>query len=372
MKIAVKIKPPMKKKGTSVDTAVSSPSVQPMNQPGLRCSACGAANSTQDQFCGSCGATLAVATTCQNCGALSDTRDAFCGSCGTPIGKIRRDADIPIETPARATALSRRRWLIGMATTVLLVAVGFGLWKWGGKFWTGAESNIGVAEITDEIGEVENRREEVPEPNPSSPETPARREQTQSTQRRVVLEPNPFFPETTSFPETTGGIVVFQSDIVIEEDLPTEAERQTESPNLGIKIDTSRGGMPPEVLKAFMEMAARRQIRTEAQNQLNQAEAAEEEPPDFVRFEIAPAIAKWVQPIYPEIARKNGLEGTVWVKLWVNKEGRVKQAVIQNSSAEIFDQPALQAAKQCLFTPAMMQNRPVEMWIAIPFYFRLK
>lgn len=95
-------------------------------------------------------------------------------------------------------------------------------------------------------------------------------------------------------------------------------------------------------------------------------------PPDFVPFEKGPQIVKKVQPAYPEIARKAGLEGTVWVKIWVDKQGKSKKVVIQKSASEIFDQAAIDAAKQMVFTPAMMQNGPVDVWVSIPFHFKLK
>ncbi len=95
-------------------------------------------------------------------------------------------------------------------------------------------------------------------------------------------------------------------------------------------------------------------------------------PPDFVPFEKAPQIVKKVQPVYPEIARKAGLEGTVWVKIWVDKQGKAKKVVIQKSASEIFDQSAVDAAMQMVFTPAMMQNGPVDVWVSIPFHFKLK
>jgi len=95
-------------------------------------------------------------------------------------------------------------------------------------------------------------------------------------------------------------------------------------------------------------------------------------PPDFVPYEKAPGIVKRTTPVYPEIARKAGLEGTVWVKIWVGKEGKPRKVVIQKSASEIFDQAAIDAAKQFVFTPAMMQNGPVDVWVSIPFHFRLK
>jgi protein TonB len=95
-------------------------------------------------------------------------------------------------------------------------------------------------------------------------------------------------------------------------------------------------------------------------------------PPDFVPFEKGPQIVKKTSPVYPEIARKAGLEGTVWVKIWVDKQGKAKKVVIQKSASEIFDQAAVDAAMQMVFTPAMMQNGPVDVWVSIPFHFKLK
>lgn len=95
-------------------------------------------------------------------------------------------------------------------------------------------------------------------------------------------------------------------------------------------------------------------------------------PPDFVPYEKGPQIVKRIQPTYPEIARKAGLEGTVWVKIWVGKDGKPRKVVIQKSASDIFDQSAIDAANQFVFTPAMMQNGPVDVWVSIPFHFRLK
>ena len=40
------------------------------------------------------------------------------------------------------------------------------------------------------------------------------------------------------------------------------------------------------------------------------------------------------------------MEGTVWIKILVDKEGKAKKAVVMKSDAEIFDEPARQAALQ--------------------------
>jgi TonB family protein len=95
-------------------------------------------------------------------------------------------------------------------------------------------------------------------------------------------------------------------------------------------------------------------------------------PPDFVPFEQAPAVIKRVEPVYPEIARKVNLEGKVIAYLWVDKQGKVRDVKIFKSDSEIFNQAVIDAAKQYMFTPAMMKNGPVSVWIAVPFTFQLK
>lgn len=94
-------------------------------------------------------------------------------------------------------------------------------------------------------------------------------------------------------------------------------------------------------------------------------------PPDFVPVEKQPAPVKQVQPTYPEIARRAGVEGTVWIKIWVDKEGKAKKAQVIKSDAELFNQVALDAAMQWVFTPAVMNNGPVAVWVSIPFKFKL-
>jgi len=69
-------------------------------------------------------------------------------------------------------------------------------------------------------------------------------------------------------------------------------------------------------------------------------------PRTFVPVEKEPVVVKKVEPKYPDLAMRAGLEGKVWVKIWVDKEGKAKQVVILKSDAEIFNEPAMEAAKQ--------------------------
>ncbi len=87
-------------------------------------------------------------------------------------------------------------------------------------------------------------------------------------------------------------------------------------------------------------------------------------------LEELPGIIKLVTPEYPPSAKASGLEGTVWIKVWVGKDGSVKEAIVEKSDKEVFNQTALSAATQCKFSPAKMNGTPVDIWVKIPFIFR--
>lgn len=95
-------------------------------------------------------------------------------------------------------------------------------------------------------------------------------------------------------------------------------------------------------------------------------------PPDFVPVEKEPMVVNRVEPVYPPAAQQAGLEGTVVAKLWVDKEGKVKQVVILKSPDPVFNQAVVDAALQWTFTPAIMNNGPVAVWISYPFRFRFR
>lgn len=91
---------------------------------------------------------------------------------------------------------------------------------------------------------------------------------------------------------------------------------------------------------------------------------------DYVAVEVEPVPIKQVAPEYPRIAREAEIEGKVIVKALVDKEGKVSKVVVVDGP-EIFQSAALAAAKQWVFKPAIMGGKPVKVWVAIPFRFRL-
>ncbi len=84
-----------------------------------------------------------------------------------------------------------------------------------------------------------------------------------------------------------------------------------------------------------------------------------------------PVVIKRVEPVYPELARKAGIEGRVIVKVLINTKGDVEKVEVIKSHP-LLDQAAIEAAKQFKFKPGKQRDRYVKVWMTIPFNFRLK
>jgi len=94
-------------------------------------------------------------------------------------------------------------------------------------------------------------------------------------------------------------------------------------------------------------------------------------PPDtFIWTEELPRVSYRVEPVYPDVPRQAGMEGKVWVRIFVGVDGRVKRAEIEGR-ASIFDESALTAVRQWGFTPAKANGQPVAVWMRIPVVFTL-
>lgn len=95
------------------------------------------------------------------------------------------------------------------------------------------------------------------------------------------------------------------------------------------------------------------------------------DPPDFIPVDVQPVPIFQANPDYPEVARRAGIEGTIWVKLLVDRSGIVVKAVVMKSDNSIFEESALRAGLQWRFRPARLDGEPIAVWAAVPFRFKL-
>ena len=92
---------------------------------------------------------------------------------------------------------------------------------------------------------------------------------------------------------------------------------------------------------------------------------------EFVVVDKQPEPIKKVSPEYPEEARKRRIEGTVWVRCLVDKNGKVRKTHVIRADAELLIEPSVRAVMQWRFSPALLKGKPVAIWAAIPFRFKL-
>jgi len=103
----------------------------------------------------------------------------------------------------------------------------------------------------------------------------------------------------------------------------------------------------------------------------------EEEPTYFVAVEEMPEPIGGIQAIqskikYPEIAKRAGVEGKVYVLAFVDETGTVTDAKIIKGLGAGTDEEALNAVKQTKFKPGKQRGKPVKVQVSIPILFKLQ
>jgi protein TonB len=77
--------------------------------------------------------------------------------------------------------------------------------------------------------------------------------------------------------------------------------------------------------------------------------------------------------VYPEIARKAGVEGRVFIKVLIDQQGRVVDTqVVKSLGNNGCDEAAISAIKSVRWKPAKQRDKPVKVWVSIPVVFMLK
>lgn len=84
-----------------------------------------------------------------------------------------------------------------------------------------------------------------------------------------------------------------------------------------------------------------------------------------------PQTKKRVDPAYPEILKRAGIEGEVWIKAVINEQGFVEKAEVIKTSNKDFNAATIDAAKKWEFVPANKDGKAIKAEVTIPFRFRL-
>jgi protein TonB len=99
-------------------------------------------------------------------------------------------------------------------------------------------------------------------------------------------------------------------------------------------------------------------------------EAVVSEP--YYYFDEPPALMRYVNPVYPDLARQAGIEGTVLLSVLVGADGAaIEVNVLRSDGTPAMERAAIEAARLFSFRPATQNTMPVRARISIPIIFRL-
>ncbi len=103
----------------------------------------------------------------------------------------------------------------------------------------------------------------------------------------------------------------------------------------------------------------------------------EEEPTYFVAVEEMPEPIGGIAAIqskivYPEIAKRAGVEGKVYVKAFVDEKGNVTKTEVVKGLGAGLDEAAVKAVQATKFKPGKQRGKPVKVQVMIPIQFKLQ
>lgn len=75
--------------------------------------------------------------------------------------------------------------------------------------------------------------------------------------------------------------------------------------------------------------------------------------------------------VYPNIAKKAGIEGLVLINALIGPDGKVLKIKVEHSDNVILNEAAISAVNKSTYTPAIQNGNPCACWISIPIDFRL-
>ncbi len=97
-------------------------------------------------------------------------------------------------------------------------------------------------------------------------------------------------------------------------------------------------------------------------------------PDTFIPFDEPPIPVKSVDPVYPDLARRAGMEADIWVNALIDKEGKVRDVLIAKPAEQLadFEKSATDAAYGGVWRPAIANGQPTAVWITYKVSFRLR
>lgn len=115
----------------------------------------------------------------------------------------------------------------------------------------------------------------------------------------------------------------------------------------------------------------------ETEEKVVEEKKKEDAPVFFVAVEEMPEPIGGIQAIqqlinYPEIAKRAGVEGKVYILAFVDEDGNVQKAQVIKGIGGGCDEEAMSAVLKTKFKPGKQRGKPVKVQVSIPIVFKLQ
>jgi len=166
--------------------------------------------------------------------------------------------------------------------------------------------------------------------------------------------------------------------LTAKKDQPVESPKEPASHNIveSPKVEEHQTDVNEPANKEFIEEIANEEsVEEESQSSLASAPTPEQEQTGMhqevvldPKFKAPPN-----PPVYPRLARKRGMEGVVWLDVWLDRTGeQTRLEVFDSSGIDLLDQAAIDAVAQWQFVPKHFAGMTIASRVRIPVEFNLQ
>ncbi|EAT59880.1 energy transducer TonB [Chlorobium ferrooxidans] len=101
--------------------------------------------------------------------------------------------------------------------------------------------------------------------------------------------------------------------------------------------------------------------------------STDDEVPICVPSDKMPGFLDQKKPVYPEIARIEGITGKLFVNVLIGKDGRPEKVKVMKRippDCYVFDEVAIKSVMESTYSPAILNGRPIKVWMTVPIKFQ--
>jgi periplasmic protein TonB len=208
-----------------------------------------------------------------------------------------------------------------------------------------------------------------------NPDADLRRKYPKVLEMSLIIAITVFIIAFRFLPEWEGpsGYVASEQEVVDLEDIDItrQEERPPPPPRPPIPIETPGDDVMDDLDFAWSELDMYEDVPPPPPPKDD-----EEEEQFFLAVEDMPEIIGGIASIqsrvrYPELAKRAGVEGTVYIYAFVDVNGNVVRTEIVNDPGAGLGEAAAEAVGQAKFRPGRQRGQPVPVRVSIPVHFRL-